>query len=372
MNEEDHPEGHTPMNEDDRLEDDAPVNEDDRLAGRSPLSADGRSRRLACRYLTGAAMAACGAAHGQVNGQLNGRANVGANGQTNGETKGQTDGLASVSSADLPLRQLGTSTAKVPAIGMGTWLTFDVDSDDSARHSRVQVMKAFLAAGGGMLDSSPMYGHAEELIGHSLDVLDHDGRTLYAASKIWTPLALLAGSQMKNTEYLWGVQPMDLMYVHNLLNVDAHLPKLRDWQSEGRIRQIGLTTSHGRRHDELVSLLRTEPVDVVQLTYNMRDREAEKVLLPLATDRGVGVVINRPLQGGALPDDFAGRPLPSLARELGCTSWAQYQLLWVISHPDVTCAIPATSRVDHLRENVAVSSLPMPDAGTRRAMLDSL
>lgn len=255
---------------------------------------------------------------------------------------------------------------------MGTWLTFDVAPGYPARSARVQVMQAFLEAGGGMLDSSPMYGHAEELIGHSLEALGDNGKDLYAASKIWTPLALLAGAQMKNTENLWGVQPMDLMYVHNLLNVDAHLPRLRNWQAEGRIRHIGLTTSHGRRHEELAELLRREPVDVVQLTYNMRDREAENLLLPLAADQGVAVVINRPLQGGALPDDFSDRPLPALAQELGCTSWAQYQLLWVVSHPHVACAIPATTRVDHLRENVAVSRLEMPDEGTRRDMLASL
>ena len=279
---------------------------------------------------------------------------------------------AAVDSSDAALRRIPSSNVRIPAIGMGTWITFNVPADGPQADSRIDVMRAFLDAGGGMVDSSPMYGHAEELIGHCLERVGAYTDSLFAASKIWTPLGALATMQMRNTESLWGIRPMDLMYVHNLLNTDAHLPRLRDWQAEGRVKHIGVTTSHGRRHEELAGVLRKEPMDVVQLTYNMRDREAEELLLPLAADKGVAVVINRPLQRGALPDDYAGTPLPGIATELGCQSWAQFFLLWVISHPHVNCAIPATTRVDHVRENLAVAALEMPEDATRRAMLAAL
>ena len=158
---------------------------------------------------------------------------------------------------------------------------------------------------------------------------------------------------------------MDLMQVHNLVDWESHLPRLRDWREAGRIAHVGVTTSHGRRHAALEAILRREPLDFVQLTYNVRDREAERRLLPLARERGVAVIVNRPYQRGAIPRDRAGQPLPGLARELGCESWAQLALLFAISHPSVTCAIPATGDVAHLRENMAVASLPMPDAAAR-------
>lgn len=278
-------------------------------------------------------------------------------------------------------RTVPSSGARVPCIGMGTWLTFDLAPGRPGTDERVAVTQAFLDAGGGMIDSSPMYGEAEAMIGHALARTTHaddllgsraeraDPRALFAASKIWTPIGLMAEGQMSNTESLWGVGAMELMQVHNLVGLDSHLPRLRDWRADGRIGHVGVTTSHGRRHDELESLMRRESLDTVQLTLNLTHRAVEERLLPLAAERGMAVIVNRPLDGGRLPRALERRPLSPLAVELGCTSWAQYALLFIVSHPAVTCAIPATTRVDHVRENMAVMALPMPDAATREAMV---
>lgn len=300
--------------------------------------------------------------------------------------------------SDAAYRSIPASGVRVPSMGMGTWLTFDLAPGRPGTDERVAVMQAFLDAGGGMIDSSPMYGQAEAMIGHALarttpppsavapatadasgnagtsgrsdgaDATAHGDRTPFSASKIWTPIGAMAEGQMRNTETLWGVTPMDLMQVHNLVGLDAHLPRLRDWKAEGRIRHVGVTTSHGRRHDELEALMRRETLDSVQLTLNLTHRAVEARLLPLAAERGMAVIVNRPLDGGRLPRALAARPLSPLAVELGCTSWAQYCLLFVVSHPAVTVAIPATTRVEHVRENMAVMALPMPDAATREAM----
>ena len=282
--------------------------------------------------------------------------------------------------APLARRTVPSSGTTLPCIGMGTWITFDLPPEHPERATRVEVVRRFLAAGGGMIDSSPMYGHAEELVGHALarthrtDAVASDDRdavgTLFEASKIWTPIGFRGPAQLAGTERLWGRRPMALMQVHNLVAWRDHLPRLHRWRREGRIGHLGVTTSHGRRHAELEALLESEAradrtPDFVQLTYNARDREAERRLLPLARELGIAVIANRPLQRGAIPRDNARRPLPALAAELGCRSWAQLALLFVVSHPDVTCAIPATGVPAHLDENMAVGRLSMPDARTR-------
>jgi len=253
---------------------------------------------------------------------------------------------------------------------MGSWITFDVPPVAATRDRRADVLERFFQLGGGMVDSSPMYGYAEEVLGYSLNRVNASG--LFAASKIWTPLGAMAAQQLSDTESLWGIKSMDLMYVHNLLNWKSHLPKLRRWKDEGRVRYIGVTTSHGRRHDELANVLRSEPLDFVQLTYNVDDTVAQERLLPLAQERGIAVVVNRPFQRGALFQRYANKPLPSIARELGCENWAQAFLLFVVSHPAVTCAIPATSRVDHMQENMGTLRLALPDSSARRALHDQL
>ena len=314
------------------------------------MNASTRTRREFLRGLAGAALAgAAGAPRAQ----------------------GGDSSPSPPSSGPLPAsayRAIPSSGASVPRIGMGTWITFDLEPGTPGTERRVAVLREFFARGGGVIDSSPMYGAAEAMLGHALARAPHAPEALFGASKIWTPIDSMAGVQMANTEALWGTAPMDLMQVHNLVDVAAHLPRLREWKAEGRIGHVGLTTSHGRRHDELEALLRTEEVDTVQLTLNLRRREAEARLLPLAADRGVAVIANRPLERGALPAALASRPLSPLAAELGCTSWAQFCLLYATSHPAVTCAIPATSDPAHMTENMAVLDLEVPDAATRAAM----
>lgn len=274
-------------------------------------------------------------------------------------------------------RAIPSSGEPIPIVGMGSWLTFDIASWQHLWPSRVNVLRAFFEAGGGMIDSSPMYGSSEQIIGHALAQLGHP-ETLFSATKVWTPVGRIGVSQMKTSEKLWGLgtakgRPFDLQQIHNLLSWETHLKTLRGWKDEGRIRYIGITTSHGRRHDELEHVMKTQRPDFVQLTYNALDREAEDRLLPLAADLGIAVIVNRPYQRKGVFHHVADTPLPAWARaEIGVTSWAQFFLSFVLSHPAVTCAIPATTRVDHMRENMAVGmgigASPLPDAKTRTKM----
>ena len=262
----------------------------------------------------------------------------------------------------------GTGAA-VPVIGMGSWLTFDVGDDMSARAARTRVLKTFFDLGGGMIDSSPMYGSSEAVIGHGLAALGRP-KGLFAATKVWTPGQDHGMRQMAESERLWGVRPFDLLQVHNLLGWEGHLETLLDWKAQGRVRHIGITTSHGRRHDELASIMTSQPIDFVQLTYNIDDREAEQRLLPLAAEKGIAVIANRPFQRGALIDRLRGRPLPPAAAEIGAGTWAQVLLKWIVAHPAVTCAIPATTRVDHMTENMGAARGALPDGANRRRIAD--
>ncbi len=258
---------------------------------------------------------------------------------------------------------------RLPVIGMGSWLTFDVGDDSALRDVRMEVLRTFFAAGGGMIDSSPMYGSSEAVIGHGLERLGNpDG--LFAATKVWTVLQSFGVRQMQASERLWAPQGgFDLMQVHNLLDWEAHLETLGQWKAEGRVRHVGVTTSHGRRHPDVVRVLANQPLDFVQFTYNILDREAERVLLPLAAERGLAVIVNRPFRRGRLFDLFGNHPLPDWAAEIDCANWAQFLLKFAVSHPAVTCAIPATSRVDHMVENMGAAYGRLPDAEMRQRMV---
>lgn len=257
----------------------------------------------------------------------------------------------------------------LPVIGMGSWITFDVGNDAQARAARTQVLKTFFALGGGMIDSSPMYGSSEDVIGHGLAALGMP-KGLFSATKVWTPGKDHGVRQMAESERLWGVPSFDLLQVHNLLGWEGHLETLKQWKADGRVRHIGITTSHGRRHRDLARIMEAEPLDFVQLTYNIDDRAAETRLLPLAAEKGIAVIANRPFQRGALIDRLQGRPLPPFATEIGAGSWPQVLLKFIVSHPAVTCAIPATSRVDHMRENMGAARGPMPDTAMRRELAE--
>lgn len=267
-------------------------------------------------------------------------------------------------------RVIPSSGERIPAVGMGSWLTFGIDPDDRVdMDQRVAVMREFLNGGGGVLDSSPMYGSAQEVIGRCLERIGHH-QGLFSATKVWTRGNREGLLQMGRSRFLWGLPRLDLMQVHNLLDWETHLPTLHAMKAEGKIRYVGVTTSHGRRHDELRDIMGRQSLDFVQFTYNLRDREAERVLLPMAADKGIAVIINRPFQRGGLFDLVGKKPLPAWASEIDCENWAQFFLKFIISHPAVTCAIPATSRVDHLQENMAAAYGRLPDQAMRRKMVD--
>ncbi|WP_457335635.1 aldo/keto reductase [Rhizobacter sp. P5_C2] len=264
-------------------------------------------------------------------------------------------------------RRIASSGEMLPVIGLGSWITFNVGNDRAARDASTEVVRAFFAEGGRLIDSSPMYGSSQPTIGHALAQLGRPA-ALFSAEKVWIGDVQRGAAQMEASRNFWGVPRFDLMQVHNLLSWQEHLPRLIDMKKAGRLRYVGITTSEGRRHAELEQVMRTQPIDFVQLTHNLVDREAEQRLLPLAQERGIAVLVNRPFRGGALMDALVRQRLPAWAAEIDCANWAQVALKFVVSHPAVTCAIPATSQVAHLRENMAAARGRMPDAALRERM----
>ena len=265
-------------------------------------------------------------------------------------------------------RAVPGSGEHLPVIGMGSWITFDVGDDPVRRAARADVLRAFFKAGGTVIDSSPMYGSSEAVIGWCLAHVD-GGHAPFAATKVWTHGEWLGVEQMRHSAELWGVPRFDLMQVHNLVDWQTHLKTLRAMKDAGELRYIGVTTSHGRRHGALAHIMAEEPIDFVQFTYNILDRTAESRLLPLAAERGLAVIINRPFRRGALFDLFQRHRLPDWAGEFDAANWAQFFLKFIISHPAVTCAIPATSRADHMRENMGALYGRLPDAAMRARMI---
>ena len=265
-------------------------------------------------------------------------------------------------------RAIPATGEALPVIGVGTWITFNVGTAASARAPLAPVMQSFFDRGGAMIDSSPMYGTSEAVIGDLLSRVPGRQR-LFAATKVWTYGKTAGVRQLESSRRLWGVPKFDLIQIHNMLDWEAHLETLQAWKTAGRVRYVGITTSHGRRHDELERALTRSPFDFVQFTYSLYDREAEKRLLPLAAERGVAVVANRPFDGGDMFATVKGRPLPPWAREFDCENWAQYFLKFIVSHPAVTLAIPATSKVAHMAENMGAlyGRLPGPETRLRMA-----
>lgn len=265
-------------------------------------------------------------------------------------------------------RTIPSTGERIPVIGMGTSRTFDIGHDPAVRARLRQVLEVFFESGGGLIDSSPMYGSAEMVVGDLLKAIQNKKR-LFAATKVWTNGKQSGIDQMQESMRRMGVAIMDLMQIHNLRDWKTHLPTLRQWKQEGKIRYIGMTTSHGRYHNELMQIMRTEDLDFVQFTYNIDNRTVEDSLLPLAADRGMATLINRPFQRGALFHKVKGEPLPEWAREFDCKTWGQFFLKFVVSHPAVTCVIPATSKVHHMADNMAANYGKLPSASMRKRML---
>ncbi|MGJ3261378.1 MAG: aldo/keto reductase [Rhodospirillales bacterium] len=270
---------------------------------------------------------------------------------------------------DVLTKAIPKTGERIPAIGMGTWITFNVGEDKKLRDARTQVLAKFFEMGGGMIDSSPMYGSSEAVVGYGLDKL---GRTdgLFSATKVWTPLTAHGEEQIEDSRRLWGLGTFDLFQVHNLLNWEDHLQTLRAEKAAGRIRYIGITTSHGMRHDGMEEIMRSEDIDFVQLTYNAVDRDAEARLLPLAAERGIAVICNRPYRRGGLIDHVQRHPLPAWSRDAGAGNWPEFLLKFIVSHPAVTCTIPATTQVVHMTENMGALRGPIPDEKMRRRMAE--
>ena len=260
-------------------------------------------------------------------------------------------------------RPIPASNEMLPVIGLGTWQTFDVGGG-AAREPLRRVLQRFVELGGRVVDSSPMYGRAESVVGElaaGLRVRDK----LFVATKVWTSGRDAGIAQMEESLRRFRVARLDLMQVHNLVDWRTHLRTLTDWKREGRVRYVGVTHYTAGAYAELEHIMKTEPLDFVQLNYSLVERDAERRLLPLAADRGIAVLVNRPLAAGALFRRVRGERLPGWAGEIGCRSWAQLFLKWIVAHPAVTSVIPATSRPEHLEDNMQAGVGALPDAAGR-------
>lgn len=280
-------------------------------------------------------------------------------------------GLLHAAEQKIIFKKIPSSSELLPAIGVGTSRTFDALHDDQLMQQLVQVLQIFFNNNGRLVDSSPMYGSSEAVIGKLLNHTNAHEK-LFSATKVWTDGKEEGISQMEQSRKLWGVKNFDLIQIHNLRDWQIHYETLSKMKDEGKIRYIGITTSHSRFHDELEVLLKTLKFDFLQLTYNMANKTAEKRLLPIAQDKGIAVIANRPYQRGELFSRVKGKILPELAKELNITSWGQYFLKYIISHPAITCAIPATTKAKHMLDNMAAQFGQLPDEKTRTQMLRSV
>jgi diketogulonate reductase-like aldo/keto reductase len=262
-------------------------------------------------------------------------------------------------------RRIPSTGEELPAIGLGTWQTFDVGPGERAPLE--EVLREFVALGGRLVDSSPMYGRSEEVVGAVTSKLGLREQ-LFLATKVWTSGRQKGIEQMESSLRKLRAPRLDLMQVHNLVDVETHLATLRDWKAEGRIRYIGITHYTAGAHAEVEALMRRETFDFLQINHSVAEPEAERRILPLALEKGIAVIANRPFATGELLRRLSKRPLPGWAAEIDCTSWAQVLLKYVISHPAITCAIPATGNLTHLRDNMAAGSGRLPDEALRARM----
>jgi diketogulonate reductase-like aldo/keto reductase len=268
-------------------------------------------------------------------------------------------------------RPIPTTGEALPVVGCGTWRTFDVDGDASARAGLADVLRVLFDAGGSVIDSSPMYGSSEEVAGALLTQLDAH-RKAFVATKVWTQGREAGVAQMEQSMRRLQQPRIDLMQIHNLLDWRTQLATLRDWKSSGRIRYIGITHYTSSAFGDVEALMRAEKLDFVQINYAADDRDAEQRILPLAAERGVAVIVNQPFGGGGLLGRLKDRPLPSFAEDVGCKSWAQLLLKFVLANPAVTCVIPGTGRREHMIDNVQAGFGIYPDAGLRKRIVEAV
>lgn len=269
--------------------------------------------------------------------------------------------------ASLLKRRIPRTGELLPVIGLGTWQTFDVPGQKSARAPLKEVLREFARLGGSVIDSSPMYGNSESVVGDLAAELGIRNQ-LFLATKVWTRGREPGIEQMEESFRRLRAQQIDLMQVHNLVDWRTHLVTLRRWKDQNRIRYIGITHYTASAYDDLASLLESQDLDFVQLNYSIAERDAERRLLPLALDRQIGVLVNRPFAEGALFRKVRGKPLPAWAKQIGCATWSQFFLKFIVSHPAVTSVIPATSKVEHLLDNMQGGIGSLPDTDTRERM----
>jgi len=276
----------------------------------------------------------------------------------------------SATAGKLPLiqRPIPSTGELLPVMGMGTSRTFDTEGDPESLATLSEVMRIFFEKGGKVIDSSPMYGNAESRVGDVLRAMTTQP-PVFAATKVWTSGEQRGIEQMEESARRMHVKVFDLIAVHNLKDWKTHLATLKRWKAQGKVRYIGITTSHGRDHDALMDIMRSEPLDFVQFSYNIEDREVEQSLLPLSQERGIATMINRPFQQGAIFGKSRGHELPALAADIDCTSWAQFFLKFILGHPAVTCIIPATEKTAHMTDNMQANFGRVPDAAQRAEML---
>jgi diketogulonate reductase-like aldo/keto reductase len=272
-------------------------------------------------------------------------------------------------SSTMLTRAIPSSGERLPVIGLGTWRAFDVDLIADIRSQLAEVLSLFVKVGGRVIDSSPMYGRAEEVIG---DLTSAPGirEKLFLATKVWTKGKQSGTQSMERSMSLLRTNRIDLMQVHNLVDVNTQLATLQEWKQQGRIRYTGITHYESGALGEIEKLMRSQKFDFLQINYSLMEPEAEERILPLAQERGVAVIANRPLGSGDLFGKVRLKPLPDWAAEFDCRSWAQFFLKWIVANPAVTCAIPATDKPGHLEDNMQGGIGRLPDAKLRRRMAD--
>ena len=267
------------------------------------------------------------------------------------------------------VRRVPKTGEPLPAVGLGTWQVFDVANNPRELGQARETLKTFAEMGGRMIDSSPMYGSSEAVTGQFIAELGLSGK-LFLATKVWTSGKQAGVKQMKESMQKLGVERLDLMQVHNLVDVQTHLVTLRDWKEAGRIRYIGITHYHNGSHGELERLIKPGQIDFVQVNYSMAEPDAERRLLGVAEESRTAVIINRPFAEGAVFARVKDRPVPEWAREAGCETWAHYFLKWALAQPAITCVIPGTRNPRHVADNLGAMSGPLPDAAMRRKMAE--
>jgi len=282
---------------------------------------------------------------------------------------GAVRGKTTNESLTMLMRAIPSSGEKLPVIGLGTWQTFDVDLTSENQKQLEEVLSLFVKLGGRVIDSSPMYGRAEQVIGDLATKLALRDK-LFLATKVWTRGKQAGIESMERSIQRLQTNRIDLMQVHNLVDVSTQLATMREWKAQGRIRYIGVTHYESGAFADVEKILRSEKVDFLQINYSIMEREAEQRILPLAQEREIAVIVNRPFGGGDLFRRVRAKPLPDWATEFDCRSWAQFFLKWIVAHPAVTCAIPATNNPRHLEDNMQAGVGRVPDAKTRQRMLE--